>query len=339
MYHQWRPEPGDPRPPPEREARICGKLGGMAVLRDLEGDERLRYFRGVLPLWGGGLGEEQFVAYQRRLAASEEAAGRYRLLGLFEAAPGPLLSAMKVYTLPAAWGGRRLRALGIGAVFTPPALRRRGFAAEMLRQALAASRGAADVALLFTDIGTGYYRKLGFTPLESGQCLVEAHRLPRGGGHRPAAPREADEVTRILSLGRSPGGAFTLLRDGWVTRFQLRRLRELARIREVGEPEWGVLASARDGEGAAMIRHTRDAIDVLDAAWTSPSARDALLAGLRDCAQRSGRPFLRLWPAHQLRGLYDARPRTTAVAMAAMLGPGPAPSEGEPSELTLLDHI
>ena len=45
-------------------------------LRDLSEDERAAYFRGVQPLWGGGLPEEQFVAYQRRLANSTEAEGR-----------------------------------------------------------------------------------------------------------------------------------------------------------------------------------------------------------------------------------------------------------------------
>jgi hypothetical protein len=125
-----------------------------------------------------------------------------------------------------------------------------------------------------------------------------------------------------------------------VTRFQLRRLRELARIRNVGEPEWGLFAWCKSGgEAAAMIRHTRDAVDVLDAGWTTLGARDALLGGLRDCLVRWNRPALRLWPAHQLRGLWEERPRTTAVAMAAPLGDGPCPEAGAVCELALLDHI
>ena len=311
-------------------------------LRDLSEDERAAYFRGVQPLWGGGLPEEQFVAYQRRLARSAEAEGRYRVLGLF-GDDGALLSAMKGYLLEGAQLGRPVRVLGIGAVWTPPELRRRGHAAGMLQRALLLYAGlGCDAALLFTDIGTAYYARLGFRPVESGECRVEARRLPRGGGFRPAAPSDADHLTRLLAGGRVPTGGLTLARDGWSLRFQLRRLRELARIRNVGEPEWGVLAGwpgSGGGEAGAMIRHTREAIDVLDAAWTSDAARDALLSGLRDCLLRSGRPLLRVWPSHQLRGLWEAQPRTSAVAMVAPLRPGARLDAADAADLTLLDHI
>ena len=316
------------------------------LLRDLTEEERARYFRGVLPLWGGGLPEDQFVTYQRRLANSDEADGRYRLLGLFDggAGAGALLSAMKVYLLAGQQPAGPARLLGIGAVFTPPEHRRRGHAAEMLRRALALYTDKADLALLFTDIGIEYYRRLGFRPLESRECRVELARLPKGGGYRPAAPREALELSRILTAGRAaqplPAPGLSLARDGWVTRFQLRRLRELARIRSVGEPEWGLFSAGKDGgQGAAMVRHTRDAVDVLDAGWTSPGARDALFAGLRDCLVRSNRPALRVWPAHQLRGLWEERPRTSAVAMVAPLWSGPCPEAGSAAGLSLLDHI
>ena len=312
-------------------------------LRDLSEDQRALYFRGLQPLWGGGLPEEQFVSYQRRLASSTEAEGRYRVLGLC-GEDGALLSAMKGYLLEGAIQGRVLRVLGVGAVWTPPAQRRRGHAAEMLRRALAlyASLGC-DAALLFTDIGTGYYARLGFCQVASGECRVEARQLPRGGGFRPAAPQDAGHLIRVLAAGRAPASGFTLARDGWSLRFQLRRLRELARIRNVGEPEWGVLAEgngASGGEAGAMIRHTRDAVDVLDAAWTTDAARDALLSGLRDCLLRSGRTSLRVWPSHQLRGLWAAQPRTSAVAMLAPLRPeAPVPDAGDVADLTLLDHI
>jgi hypothetical protein len=108
----------------------------------------------------------------------------------------------------------------------------------------------------------------------------------------------------------------------------------------VGEPEWGVLAQGPDGgEAGAMIRHSHDAVDVLDAGWTTPAAREALFAGLRDCLLRSGRPRLRLWPAHQLRGLFPERPRTQAVAMVAPLREGMRLEAGDGAELALLDHI
>src|SRR3954470_15266204 len=122
-----------------------------AMLRDLSGEERTAYFRGIQPIWGGGLGEERFEGFQRRLADAAEAQGRYRLLGWFE--HGGLAAAMKAYHLRGACAGRSLRLLGIGAVFTPPALRRRGHAAAMLRAAMDEyRREGAQAAVLFSDI-------------------------------------------------------------------------------------------------------------------------------------------------------------------------------------------
>ncbi|MEV7542262.1 GNAT family N-acetyltransferase [Streptomyces sp. NPDC089915] len=65
----------------------------------------------------------------------------------------------------------------IGPVYTPPAERRRGYAAGVTHAACAAARraGAAEV-LLFTDLANptsnGVYRRLGFTPVEDRVELV-----------------------------------------------------------------------------------------------------------------------------------------------------------------------
>ena len=89
-----------------------------------------------------------------------------------------------------------------------------------------------------------------------------------------------------------------------------------------------------------MVRMARDAIDVLDAGWTSDGARDALLARLREVLLRSGRQRLRLWPSHQLRGLFQAHPRGSALAMVAPLRPDVVVSPaGARADLALLDHI
>lgn len=310
----------------------------MAQLRDLSGDERAAYFRGIQPIWGGGLDEGRFQLFQRRLADAPEAADRYRLLGWFE--DGKLRSAMKAYDLQGSCARRQLRVLGIGAVFTPPGQRRRGHAAAMLRAAMDEyRRRGAHAAVLFSDIGVAYYERLGFQVLESRECTVEAGALPRpsGAGYRPALAGDEPQMIRLFAEARDGETRFSLARDGWALRFQLRRLRELARARAVGEPEWGIVV---EGEAAAMIRFGRDTVDVLEAGWTSDAARTRLFAGLRDCMQRAGRARLRVWPAARLRGLFDAPARTSAIAMLAPLDDLAAlPGRGDPAELALLDHI
>jgi hypothetical protein len=308
----------------------------VPVLRDLTDEERAAYFRGIQPIWGGGLEEPRFIAFQRRLADSPEARDRYRLLGWFPS--GAMVSAMKAYDLRGSCAGRPLRLLGIGAVFTPPELRRRGHAAAMLRAAMDEHRGnGAQAAVLFSDIDTDYYRRLGFRLLESRECSVDAAQLPRaGGGFRSAMAGDEEGMERLFAEARAGETRFALARDGWSLRFQLRRLRELARARGAGEPEWGLVAEG----AAAMVRFGRDTLDVLEAAWRSDAARDRILAALRDCMERTGRAHLRLWPAVQLRGLFSTTGRTSAQAMVAPLDEtAPLPEQGGPTEMSLLDHI
>ncbi|MGZ6143124.1 MAG: GNAT family N-acetyltransferase [Myxococcales bacterium] len=306
-------------------------------LRDLSAEERAGYFRGIQPIWGGGLDEGRFQLFQRRLADAPEAGDRYRLLGWFD---GPrLISAMKAYDLRGTCAGRSLGLLGIGAVFTPPELRRKGHAAAMLRAAMDEyRRHGAHGAVLFSDIEAQYYERLGFRGVESRECSVEAGALPRpAGGFRAAMAGDEALMTRLFAATRAQETRFALDRDGWTLRFQLRRLRELARARGVGEPDWGVVAGE---EAAAMIRYGRDTVDVLEAGWTHDHARDVLLSGLRDCMHRAGRQRLRLWPAGQLRGLFESKARTSAIAMIAPLDDlAPLPGKGGPTELALLDHI
>jgi len=307
------------------------------VLRDLSDAERAAYFRGIHPIWGGGLEEARFLAFQRRLAEAPEAHGRYRLLG-WTSEQGALLSAMKAYDLRGSSARKELRVLGIGAVFTPPELRRRGHAAAMLRAAMADARAqGAQAAVLFSDIDVDYYRRLGFRLVESRESIVETSQLPRvSGGYRSAMAGDEEEMSRLFSAARESETRFSLARDGWAVRFQLRRLRELARARSAGEPEWGLIAE----DGAAMVRFGRETLDVLDAAWLNDRARDRVLGALRDCMQRTGRIELRLWPAGQLRDLFAAAERTTALAMVAPLAnSAPLPERGGPTELALLDHI
>lgn len=309
------------------------------MLRDLTDREREEYFRGVQPIWGGGLNPDRFVAFQRRLADSREAGQRYRLFGLFDG--DRLLSAMKAYDLRGSYAGEPLRVFGIGAVYTPPVLRRRGHARQMLELALAEHRSLGyDAAVLFSDIGGAYYERLGFRALESEECTAEAGELPRGGTAHPAGPTDEDLLARVFARTRAGAGELSLARDGWVLSFQLRRLRELARARGMVEPEWGIHIEEGGGEAAAMLRLSREAVDVLEAGWTDDALREPLLAALRDFLLRSGRPRLRLWPAHQLRGLFRPRPRPSAIAMVAPLRPElELPGPGGQAGFALLDHI
>ena len=82
------------------------------MLRDLTGEERAVYFRGIQPIWGGGLAQERFQLFQRRLADAPEAKDRYRLLGWFVQG----LSEFSLYVPALAWMAFTLAGAVLGSV-------------------------------------------------------------------------------------------------------------------------------------------------------------------------------------------------------------------------------
>lgn len=138
------------------------------------------YVREVLPhsfgLWGG---ERTFEEYARDLEiVARSPFGRRRpfTVGLREGER--VASSAKLYEREIRWGEYRLRATGIGAVFTHPESRGRGYACALLGALLDAERAAgADVAFLFSDIGPAFYERVGFVPLPSRAISLRARSL------------------------------------------------------------------------------------------------------------------------------------------------------------------
>ena len=140
------------------------------------------YIRDVLPLtaalWSGNLNLEQYATDYRTTASSAWGLRRLRTVGV--RIDGRLAASCKRYARTLRCGARRFSTAGIGAVFTPPELRRRGYATAMLGALLDAERIAGtDFAYLFSDIGPAFYASLGFIALPSRQMTLRADALPQ----------------------------------------------------------------------------------------------------------------------------------------------------------------
>ena len=135
-------------------------------------------------LWGAGLSVPDYVGMWEEMAECRWARSWYSWRALVDD-DGRVLTSLKLYRPAVRLGETNGRAAAIGAVFTPRALRRRGYASTLIRETLdeAARRGDTS-ALLFSDIGTGYYRAFGFTALPCedalGSIAGAAARAPRG---------------------------------------------------------------------------------------------------------------------------------------------------------------
>jgi predicted N-acetyltransferase YhbS len=139
-----------------------------------------QYARQVLPLtaplWAGRRTFDEYAAQTLEVAASGYGRRNYRTIGLYDG--NRLVASFKRYERALRSGSRRLRAIGFGAVFTPPEYRNRGYASVMLASALDDARGDGyDVAYLFSDIRPQFYAELGFRALPSRELILRADAL------------------------------------------------------------------------------------------------------------------------------------------------------------------
>lgn len=156
------------------------------------------YARDVLPLtaelWAGRRDFETYVAQTNAVATCGYGQRHYRTVGLYDGSR--LLASLKRYERTVHFGALRLRAVGIGGVFTPAEYRGRGYASAMLAMVLDDARaGGYDFAYLFSDIAPQFYTDIGFTALPSRSMSLRADGL---AGSRIEVQRlEEDDWTGI----------------------------------------------------------------------------------------------------------------------------------------------
>jgi GNAT superfamily N-acetyltransferase len=117
-------------------------------------------------VWGTGLSAEQFKERELRLRGHRWAKNTLTSW-LWKNADGAVLASCETFSDEAQIGSRRGTVAMIASVFTEPALRKRGYAEQMLKVVIAKHRADQNcLALaLFSEIGTTYYQRLGFWPV------------------------------------------------------------------------------------------------------------------------------------------------------------------------------
>ncbi len=139
------------------------------------------YATEVLPLtaelWAGGRPQTRYVEHIGEIARCGYGRRHYRTVGFYD--EKHLLASFKRYERTLRVGSQRLRATGIGAVFTPPEFRGRGYASAMLAMELDRSHAeGVDIAFLFSDIRPEFYMPLGFVALPSRSMSLRSDSLP-----------------------------------------------------------------------------------------------------------------------------------------------------------------
>jgi GNAT superfamily N-acetyltransferase len=201
-------------------------------------------------IWSDGLTRDAYARYNE---AQMKTPWGQRFLDRVALVDGArVLSSAKRYTLGARLDGRHIRVLGIGAVFTPRALRSRGSAAALIERLLEDARGAGiDAALLFSEIGAGYYERFGFVPIPRDTLWLRAVERPGAPAVlvRAGDERDISAVTDLLCAAAAPA-RFALDIEADFVRYSLAKKRLLAGLSPAG---WRSVEFYIAEEGASAV--------------------------------------------------------------------------------------
>lgn len=236
------------------------------------------------PQWGDGLTRPAYGQYNA--AQLRTPWGQKHLARVAMVEDGRLLASAKRYRFTVRLDGREMSAVGIGAVFTPPTERGRGHAPRLIEHLCDEARADGCVlAMLFSEIGSAYYERLGFRIVahSTSDITVKTKNgapavLVRAGEDRDAASiaetharrveryrfglvPDADQVNysvakKRMLAGFDPSGRRTV--EYFVTEEGYQAvayvLLQVTRPLQPGEPEgWSLAACGdRDPEGARI---------------------------------------------------------------------------------------
>lgn len=181
------------------------------------------------PIWCDGLTPQAYAQFNAAQLRTPWGARHLSRCALVDGG-GRLLTSAKRYQLRLKIDDRAVNAVGIGAVFTPASQRGKGYAPAIIARILeAAQRDGAELALLFTEIGTQYYERLGFTPVALHQVLLSVVEKP-GAPMLPVRSGEERDIPAVTALATSMsnGYRFALVPEPDAIRFSLSKKRLLA---------------------------------------------------------------------------------------------------------------
>ena len=231
----------------------------------------------TFPIWNEGLSRQaygQWNVSQTRTPWGREHLHRFALLD----DDGELLATAKRYRHEIRLDGREGWMAGFGAVFTPPAGRGRGAASRLLELLMERSRAeGALLASLFSEIGPGFYARLGFRPVPFDEVTVNV--TLKGGSPamlvRAGVERDLPDIA-ALDATRSSGVRFALRRSPSLLAYALTKKRLLAGL---GPPGLRQLEFFIAEEGASAVAYV--VLSENANGWTLEEAGDRDPAGAR----------------------------------------------------------
>jgi predicted N-acetyltransferase YhbS len=206
-------------------------------------------------IWHEGLDRAAYGKYFAAQLATPWGRKRLRRVALVEG--GEVLASAKLYDFEAALDGRPLRVTGVGAVFTQPRHRGQGAASELMSRLLETARTAgADAALLFSEIGPGFYARFGFERIATCDLTIRVAKPERRGA--PAMMVRAGEerdLAGMVTMDAARGARFRwrLIRDRHLVHYAIAKRRLLAGLGSPGARELQFFVAEEGGSAVAYV--------------------------------------------------------------------------------------
>jgi GNAT superfamily N-acetyltransferase len=250
----------------------------MTNLVEADGPILDRILDDTYGVWNDGLTRHAYGRFYAAQVATPWGTRHLRRWALVEGER--LLASAKLYLFDAVLDGRPMQVAGLGAVFTSPDSRGRGAARDLLERLLErAAAGGADVALLFSEIGAGYYARLGFAAIPTNDLQLRVTESTRYGAPMTMVRGGDDrDLKAIVTMGatRAERYPFHLIRDRDLVHFAIARKRLLAGLSPLGTRALHFFIAEEGASAAAYV-----VISVHRSEWTIQEAGDRDPSGAR----------------------------------------------------------
>jgi predicted N-acetyltransferase YhbS len=231
----------------------------------------------TFPVWHEGLSREAYSKWSRgqlRTPWGREHLQRFVMLN----DGGEHVASLKRYRLPLRVDGRDGWMCGIGAVLTVPEHRAKGYASSLVEQVIEQSRQeGALLAGLFSEIGTAFYERLGFSTVALDEVTV---RVPRRKGAAMTLVRFGDDrdlpAIAALHAVRSADARLALRRDTPLVHYAIAKKRLFAGLSAPGTRQLEFFVAEEGASAVAYVLLSQNQYG-----WTLEEAGDRDPAGAR----------------------------------------------------------
>jgi predicted N-acetyltransferase YhbS len=239
--------------------------------------------------WGDQLSVEQFGVREARLRAHSWSQATLTTWLLRDG--GALLASCETYRMQSWLAGAPGETWAVASVFTPPSLRRRGYASRMMSLLVEEARAAgAQATTLFSDVGAPLYEAIGYRARPSYDLVFS----PLDGEAPVDALYSDAQLCAAFGECAPPNGRFLVWPSAAQLDWHLERQRTYAAL--LGRTQLAH-AGARAGDGliawAADWLHRRLVVLLMTGARADEA--EALLRAARRVAHQLGLGDVRMW--------------------------------------------